>query len=193
LTAPVWKALHMAVYLAYALIVGHVVLGALQTSTGLAPAIAVSVAALWVVGLHLVSGLKDRRLDREAASDEDGWIDVCAIDDIPDNRATIVTAGGERVAIFRYDGKLSAVSNTCQHQNGPLGEGRIIDGLITCPWHGFQYDPATGRSPPPFTEHIPTFRVRVRGGRALLDPSPVPAVSRVEPARIDAEPAGGGV
>ncbi len=191
LTAPVWKALHMAVYLAYALVVGHVVLGALQTSTGVAPAILVSVAALWVIGLHLAAGLKDRHLDRAAASGDDRWIDVGAVDQIPSNRATIITAGGERVAIFRYDGKLSAVSNVCQHQNGPLGEGRIIDGLITCPWHGFQYDPADGQSPPPFAERIPTFRVQVRDGRVLLDPTPQPAGTRVEPARIDGALAGG--
>jgi nitrite reductase/ring-hydroxylating ferredoxin subunit len=95
------------------------------------------------------------------------------------------------VAIFRYDGKLSAVSNACQHQNGPLGEGRVIDGLVTCPWHGFQYDPADGRSPPPFTERIPTFRVKLSAGRVLLDPNPLPAGTRVEPARIDTAPAGG--
>ncbi|WP_296899531.1 Rieske 2Fe-2S domain-containing protein [Thiohalocapsa sp.] len=191
LTAPIWKALHMSVYLAYALIVGHVVLGALQTNTGVAPVIAVSAAAFWVVGLHLLAGWKDRRLDREAAAAESGWIDVCAVDEIPNNRATMVTASGERVAIFRYDGKLSAVSNTCQHQNGPLGEGRIIDGLVTCPWHGFQYDPANGQSPPPFTERVPTFRVRVSRGRVLLDPTPLPAGTRVEPARIDADQTGG--
>jgi nitrite reductase/ring-hydroxylating ferredoxin subunit/DMSO/TMAO reductase YedYZ heme-binding membrane subunit len=185
LTAPVWKALHMGVYLAYALVVGHVVLGALQTNTGALPAIAVSTGALWVVGLHLVAGWRDRHLDLEATKDDSGWVDVCAVDEIPNNRARIVTAGGERVAIFRYDGKLSAVSNACQHQNGPLGEGRIIDGLVTCPWHGYQYDPANGQSPPPFTERIPTFRVQVRGGRVLLDASPQPAGTRVEPARID--------
>jgi sulfoxide reductase heme-binding subunit YedZ len=191
LTAPVWKALHMAVYAAYTLVVGHVVLGALQTNTGLAPALAVSAVALCVVGLHLAAGMRDRHLDQEAQSGEDGWIDVCAVDEIPNNRATIITASGERVAVFRYDGKLSAVSNACQHQNGPLGEGRIIDGLVTCPWHGYQYNPADGCSPAPFTERIPTFRLEVRGGRVLLDPTPLPAGTRVEPARINTELAGG--
>jgi nitrite reductase/ring-hydroxylating ferredoxin subunit/DMSO/TMAO reductase YedYZ heme-binding membrane subunit len=185
LTAPVWKALHMGVYLAYALIVAHVVLGALQTNTGVAPAIAVSAAALWVVGLHLWAGWRDRHLDDEVSADGTGWIDVCAVDEIPNHRGRIVTAGGERVAIFRYDGKLSAVSNACQHQNGPLGEGRVIDGLVTCPWHGYQYDPANGQSPPPFTERIPTFEVQLRNGRVMLNPNPLPAGTHVEPVRID--------
>jgi nitrite reductase/ring-hydroxylating ferredoxin subunit len=59
------------------------------------------------------------------------------------------------VAIFKYDGKISAISNVCQHQNGPLGEGKIIDGLVTCPWHGFQYCPHDGASPEPFKEKVP--------------------------------------
>ena len=46
---------------------------------------------------------------------------------------------GERVAVFRHEGRLSAISNACANQNGPLGEGKIIDCMVTCPWHGFQY------------------------------------------------------
>ena len=73
----------------------------------------------------------------------------------------------------------------CQHQNGPLGEGCIIDGYITCPWHGYQYLPETGSSPPPFTEKIPTFDVQVRDGRVLVAAQPNPPGTRVEPARIE--------
>ncbi len=89
------------------------------------------------------------------------------------------------MALFRYEGKISAVSNVCQHQNGPLGEGRVIDGCITCPWHGYQYEPESGASPPPFTEKIPTFRVRVEGGQVFVDPTPNLPGTRVEPARIE--------
>ena len=87
--------------------------------------------------------------------------------------------------MFRYDGKISAVSNVCQHQNGPLGEGKIVDGCITCPWHGYQYVPETGASPPPFNERIPTFNVRVRRGEVWIDPVPNPPGTRAEPARVD--------
>jgi nitrite reductase/ring-hydroxylating ferredoxin subunit len=88
------------------------------------------------------------------------------------------------VAIYRYDGRISAVSNVCQHQNGPLGEGKIVDGCITCPWHGYQYVPETGASPPPFTERIPTFNVRVDEGQVYIDPTPNPPGTRTEPALI---------
>ena len=93
-------------------------------------------------------------------------------------------AAGERVAVFRYDGLISAISNVCQHQNGPLGEGKIVGGCVVCPWHGYEYRPDTGASPPPFTEAVPTFRVQVRNGRVLLDPRPLPPGTRVEPAAI---------
>ena len=92
---------------------------------------------------------------------------------------------GERVAVFRYDGKVSAISNVCQHQNGPLGEGRIVNGCVVCPWHGYEYRPDTGASPPPFTEKVPTFDVRVVDGRVFVHPKPHVPGTRVEPALVD--------
>src|SRR5206468_10977155 len=118
-----------------------------------------------------------------SAATEDDFVNACAIADIPENRARIVCLSGERVAIFKYDGKISAVSNVCQHQNGPLGEGKIVFGCITCPWHGYQYQPDTGASPPPFVEKVPTFNVHVKNGRVFVHPKPNPAGTRAEPAR----------
>lgn len=189
LSAPVWKRLHMLVYLAYLLIIGHVALGPLQSNPSPLAAAGVGGGLVWVLGLHLWAATRERRGDTPAglsgAGDEGALIDVGPPMDIPDLRAKTVWAGGDRVAVFRYGNKVSAVSNACQHQNGPLGEGQIIDGLITCPWHGYQYEPNTGASPAPFSERIPTFRVRIEQGRILLDPRPLPAGTPVEPAVID--------
>ena len=55
---------------------------------------------------------------------------------------------------------------------GPIGEGKIVDGCITCPWHGFQYDPVTGCSPPPFTERIETYDVLLQDGFVWVNPTP---------------------
>ncbi len=183
LTAPVWKSLHMAVYFAYALLVAHIALGVLQDAASPLPAALVGAGLAALLALHLAAGRKGRALDKETAgAGADGFVEACRAGEIRDGRARIVTVGGERVAIFRYDGKLSAVSNVCQHQNGPLGEGRILDGCITCPWHGFQYRPADGASPAPFTERVPTFRLRlVDGERVFLDPRPLPPGTFVEP------------
>jgi nitrite reductase/ring-hydroxylating ferredoxin subunit/DMSO/TMAO reductase YedYZ heme-binding membrane subunit len=185
LTAPVWKSLHMGVYIAYAMLVLHVVLGVLQAETSPVFSALLGAGMILVLGLHMTAGFKGRRDDAEVnTSGAADFVDVGPVDEIPERRAKIVCLGGERVAIFRYDGKVSAISNVCQHQNGPLGEGCIINGLVTCPWHGYQYDPATGASPPPFTEKVPTFRVEISGGRVRVHPRPMSAGTRVEPAII---------
>src|SRR5207244_1934072 len=131
------------------------------------------------------SGIRNNQSLVTSAATETGFVDACAVSDIPEKRARIVCLSGERVAIFKYDGKVSAVSNVCQHQNGPLGEGKILDGCITCPWHGYQYLPETGASPPPFVEKVPTFNVRVRDGRVFVHPKPNPPGTRAEPALIE--------
>lgn len=182
LTAPVWKALHMSVYVAYALVVAHVAFGALQSERSPELAGGLLLGALGLSGLHVVSGRRERHRDREASAD--AWVDVCAVTDVPPSRAVVRSVAGERVAVFRHDGGLSAVSNVCQHQNGPLGEGKIVNGCIVCPWHGYEYRPESGASPPPFTEKVPTFAVRVVDGRVLVDPTPYPPGTWVAPARV---------
>jgi nitrite reductase/ring-hydroxylating ferredoxin subunit/DMSO/TMAO reductase YedYZ heme-binding membrane subunit len=183
LTAPVWKALHMMVYLAYPLIIMHVALGFLQAETSSILTILMAAGMALVLGLHVLAAFKEKRLDQNELRARRGeFVDACAVADIPEYCAQIVTLAGERVAIFKYDGKISAVSNVCQHQNGPLGEGRIIEGCITCPWHGYQYLPENGSSPPPFTEKIPTFDVRVESGRVFVRSRPNLPGTFVEPA-----------
>ena len=187
LSAPVWKSLHMMVYVAYALLVLHVTFGVLQGEGSPIYVIAVALGLVTVLGLHITAARREVALDSEprpAASSpvDDGFVHACAVVEIPENRARIVCLSGERVAIFKYEGKISAVSNVCQHQNGPLGEGKIIHGCITCPWHGYQYQPDTGASPPPFVEKVPTFNVRVANGRVFVHPKPNPAGTRADPA-----------
>lgn len=190
LTAPVWKSLHMLVYVAYGLILLHVALGSLQAPER-PPVLAVLLAIGFagIASLHLAAGWRERA-PAAAVGAEGSPVDVCAVSDIPLDRARIFVLAGERVAVFRYraDGgeRIAAVSNVCQHQNGPLGEGRVIDGCITCPWHGYQYRPEDGCSPPPFTETVPTFNVTVENGRVLVDPRPNPPGTHAEPASLDA-------
>ena len=189
LTPPVWKALHMAVYAAYAAIVLHVGLGALQDTRNPTLAIVVMLGVVAVCGLHLAAALRERRRDRALAAPaaEAPWLLAGCADDIPEDRAVVVRpADGEPVAIFRHAGRLSAVSHVCAHQNGPLGEGRVVDGCITCPWHGYQYRLEDGCSPPPYTERIPTYRLKLDGRRVLLDPRPNPPGTPVAPLELGA-------
>jgi nitrite reductase/ring-hydroxylating ferredoxin subunit/DMSO/TMAO reductase YedYZ heme-binding membrane subunit len=172
LSPPVWKRLHMMVYAVYALLIGHVGLGALQSETSpiLVSVLAAGLGA--VCTLHLLAARKETTSDSAGSIDGDKFVEVCDVESIPEKRARVIALKDERIAIFRHDGKVSAVSNVCRHQNGPLGEGRIIDGCITCPWHGYQYVPETGASPPPFTDKVATYQTRVVNGKVLLNPCP---------------------
>lgn len=186
-----WKRLHMLVYAAYGLLVMHVVLGALQSQRSAWLAGLVALGAVTVSSLHVFAGWREHLRDRRGASAESSkdWIEVCAAERIPENRATTVCLrNGERIAVFRYGGQVSAVGNVCAHQGGPLGEGKIIDGCITCPWHGWQYRPGDGQSPPPFAERIPTYRVRVVDSRIWVHPEALAPGTPVTPGRISGTP-----
>ena len=192
LSAPVWKALHMLIYPAYAIIIAHVALGALQSERDPVLASLLALGVVWIASLHLVAGLRERRADSPASADApspDGFVDVCGTGDIEDGRGRTFVLSGERVAVFRYDGKISALSNACQHQNGPLGEGRVIRGCVVCPWHGYEYNPENGSSPPPFTEKVPTFRTMVKDGRVLVHPTPNQAGTPTRPAVVPGDSA----
>jgi DMSO/TMAO reductase YedYZ heme-binding membrane subunit/nitrite reductase/ring-hydroxylating ferredoxin subunit len=181
-----WKWLHMLVYPAYALVVLHVLFGVVATERVSFTSLLFGLGAAGLIALHLAVGLRERRRD-ESEPRCWKWIDVGTVDEIPEARAKVVTIPGrERVAVFKHDHTLSAVANVCAHQRGPLGEGKIIDGCITCPWHGWEYRPHDGCSPPPFQERIATYQVRVEGHRILLNPEPLPPGTLVEPARLGA-------
>jgi len=170
LTPRVWKGLHLLVIGAYALVVMHVAWGALRSEGSVVYAGLLGFGAAVVCGLHLFTGWREVLRDRRGARVVDGWIDAGPAEKVHEGHAAVVTVrGGERIALVRHEGALCAMSNVCAHQGGPLGEGGVIDGCLTCPWHGYQYGPCSGASPPPFTERVPTHRVKVENGRAMIE------------------------
>jgi nitrite reductase/ring-hydroxylating ferredoxin subunit/DMSO/TMAO reductase YedYZ heme-binding membrane subunit len=178
LTPPVWKSLHMALYAAYLAVIAHISLGALQADSNPFLAVVTGFCAVGVASLHVAAS---RRHEPETPI-MDGWLHAGPAAAIQDGHGIVVTPpNAEPIAIFRHAGKLSAVTNLCAHQNGPLGEGRIIDGCITCPWHGYQYRPEDGRAPPPFTETLATFRLAIVDDHIWVDPIPNPPGTFVEP------------
>ena len=187
-TPRIWKRIHMLVYLAWALLVMHVALGALQAERNLIYTALLILTVAIVATLHILAGRKERQTDKAGEKTDDAdWIDVCAVEDIPDNRGKPIVLPGkrERIALFRYGYKISALSNVCAHQGGPLGEGKIIDGCVTCPWHGFQYRPGDGRAPAPLTEKLPTYQVKILDGRVLVNPRPLPPGTATPPAVVE--------
>ena len=186
LTPPVWKRLHYLIYAAYFSVAAHISLGILQDQQNHIFTVLFMFGAGAVIALHIAAWLAERRAP--AAAKDGAWHEVAHSSDFKEGFAKIATLpNGDRVAVFLMDGKLSAIANACAHQNGPLGEGKIIDCLVTCPWHGFQYDVRSGRSPAPFTEKVPTYRIRLEDGMVEVHPDANPPGTYVEPVEIASE------
>jgi len=186
LSPRIWKGIHYLVYAAYISVVAHVSLGILQDQQDNRFTITFIVSGLIVAILHLLAAFKERKTGDIAFDTlSDQWVKVCDVTDMTDGYAKVAKLeNGERVAVYLQKGKLSAISNACAHQNGPLGEGKIIDCLVTCPWHGFQYNVIDGRSPAPFTEKVPTYNLRLEGGTVMVDPNANPPGTYVEPVPV---------
>ncbi len=187
LTPKIWKSLHMLVYAVYFLVVLHVVLGVLQLENNPLLFSFIFLGMLFLSVLHIWAGYLSFKFDAQKIIFEDGWQYVCRINEIKNNKAKMVNVENERIAIFKYDGKLSAIHNVCKHQNGPLGEGKIIDGCITCPWHGYQYQPHNGCSPAPFTERVSTYMLKLNGDKIYVFPKALPEGTFVEPIVFNVE------
>lgn len=168
-----WKTLHMGVYGVYGLAVLHVAYGALQYDVHLGNAGLLGGSVLWVGGLHLVAAFRSRAGDADDPT-KDGWVDAGLRSELVEGKPRRVTPpGGERIALVLHKGELYALHGVCRHQGGPLDEGHVIDDCLTCPWHGWQYRPETGQSPPPFTEEVPLYPVKVEGDRVYVNPTPL--------------------
>jgi len=157
-----WKSLHMSVYMAYTLIVIHVATGALQYESHPIYFLLLTLGFIAISSLHIASGvvsLRMKRVAREATSD--GYFNVGNLSHIHNNEGITINVDDLQIAVFKHQNKVSAVGSLCKHQMGPIGEGRIVDGCITCPWHGYQYDAISGHSPPPFNEQLEVYPVKV--------------------------------
>ncbi|MGA2010330.1 MAG: thiamine pyrophosphate-dependent enzyme [Solirubrobacteraceae bacterium] len=98
------------------------------------------------------------------------WHRVLDPDELPDGRVKTVTAGPHSFAVTHYQGRYAALSNRCPHQGGPLGEGSIENGMLRCPWHGYDYCPLDGSSP--FGDGVATHPVEVRADGVYIGVAP---------------------
>ncbi len=79
---------------------------------------------------------------------------------LPEGRVQTVTAGHQGICLTHFEGKFSALDNKCPHQGGPLGEGSIENGMLRCPWHGWDFHPCTGLPPGGYDDGVKTFEVK---------------------------------
>lgn len=90
------------------------------------------------------------------------WTRVADLDELPEGRVKTVTVGHLTMALTHHDGQYGALDNHCPHQGGPLGEGSIENGMLRCPWHGWDFCPLTGKPPGGYDDGVETFAVEER-------------------------------
>jgi nitrite reductase/ring-hydroxylating ferredoxin subunit/uncharacterized membrane protein len=119
------------------------------------------------IGGHMVMGV-GTTINRSAFLEgpEKEYVEIGAPVDFEEGRMKKVMAGGLEVFVVRYQGKVYAMSNTCSHAGGPLDEGELEGGAVSCPWHGSRFrlaDGAIRRGPATFRQ--PVLAVREVEGR----------------------------
>lgn len=97
------------------------------------------------------------------------FVKVCKKSEIPSDTGKLVQVNGKDIALFKSEGKICAIYSVCPHQGGPLDEGGITDGVVTCPWHGWEFSVATGKCT--FNDSIkqPTFCVKEEGEDVFVE------------------------
>jgi nitrite reductase (NADH) small subunit len=73
------------------------------------------------------------------------WHNVADVSELPPGAGKEIAVGGRIVALFNVDGKFQAIDGICAHQGGPLAKGKLTGSVVTCPWHGWQFDVSDGQ------------------------------------------------
>jgi len=92
--------------------------------------------------------------------------------EIPNNQGKVVEINGTTIALFNVNGQFCAIANTCPHRGGPLGEGDLEGSVVTCPWHGWQFDVTTGKSPVNPAASVKTFPCKIEGSDVFVEIDP---------------------
>jgi nitrite reductase/ring-hydroxylating ferredoxin subunit len=96
------------------------------------------------------------------------FVTVARVEDVPPGSVRTVRAGEEEIALAHVDGGFYATQAACAHLKGPLGEGRLQGPVLTCPWHGWQYDVRTGENEFDRAIQLRTYEVRVEDGEVRV-------------------------
>jgi nitrite reductase/ring-hydroxylating ferredoxin subunit len=110
--------------------------------------------------------------------------DVGPVDVFPEWRMRIVRLEGREIGVVRVRGAGYALRNVCPHQTGPLCQGMVVERVVsdaagrlhldpdhpvvTCPWHGWEFDLATGRCLADPSMRVATYPVELRDGRVYV-------------------------
>lgn len=100
------------------------------------------------------------------------WIRIAAVEDCPPGSVIEAMAEEQIIAVLNVEGRFFALDGICPHQGGPLGKGKLAGCILTCPWHGWQFDVQTGQNQINESITQPTLPVRVEKDSILVDLEP---------------------
>jgi nitrite reductase (NADH) small subunit len=96
------------------------------------------------------------------------FVEVARIEDVPLGRMRAFTVGERKIALYHTADGFFATDNTCPHRGGPLAEGDLIGGEVTCPWHLWGFDVQSGVCTGNASVRVTAHTVRVENGRVLV-------------------------
>jgi len=98
------------------------------------------------------------------------YVKIGETSDLSPGDCKSVEVEGQTMALFNVEGMFYAIHGTCTHVGGPLGEGTLDGEIVTCPWHGAQFNVTTGEVlRPPAGHDEKSFPVRIEGGDVLVE------------------------
>jgi len=96
------------------------------------------------------------------------WIEIASVAECPPGTSIERVVDGHMVALANVDGGWHAIDGLCPHQGGPLGTGMLCGTILTCPWHGWQFDVTTGRHRISASVRQAVHEVRERDGKVYV-------------------------
>ncbi len=97
------------------------------------------------------------------------WVKVATVSECPPGPAVELVAEDRIVALYHVEGQWYALDGVCPHQGGPLGQGDLCGTIVTCPWHGWQFDVSTGQHCVSRAIQQPRFATKVEGQDVFVD------------------------
>ena len=91
------------------------------------------------------------------------FVRVTGTTDVKPGHGIVAEVNGKTLAVFNVDGTFHAIDNTCVHRGGPLGEGELAGNVVTCPWHGWEYDVTTGGCVNSPAATVARYQVKIEG------------------------------
>jgi len=96
------------------------------------------------------------------------FFEITSTSDIPVGRMKAFSVAGRKIAVYHTADGFFSTDNTCPHRGGPLAEGDLIDNEVTCPWHLWSFDVASGRCAGNPEVSVAAHEVRVDGDRVMV-------------------------